>query len=372
MPWIAILSGLTTGQQRKEHGMEQGEGSRKGRHLTREERVVVERMSRGGRPPRDIAEVLGRHQRTIERELARGRVKHKDSEWRVKNVYSSDRGQDVHDLNATAKGPELKLGTNHELVAFVHQRIVEHKESPDVVTFRMREAAMEGAICTKTLYNYIDQGLIAGVSNETLWEKRQRRNRQKRTLQRRCKRPQTRQSIEKRPEHVEHREEFGHWEMDLVVGPTRGSNTALLTLVERKTRHLISRKLPDKSQASVLRALRAIEKDCGLKEFRKRFKSITVDNGSEFLDVEALQTSAFSRRQRTTLFYAHPYSSWERGSNENANRMIRRFIAKGRDIARFTHKAIQEVVRWINNYPRRILEFMTPNELFMNELKAIS
>jgi IS30 family transposase len=287
-------------------------------------------------------------------------------------VYSSDRGQDVHDLNATAKGPDLKLGANHELVEFVRDRIIEHKESPDVVAFRMREAGMEGAVCTKTLYNYIDQGLIEGVSNETLWEKRQRRNRPRRTLRRSRKHPGRRQSIEKRPEHVQQREEFGHWEIDLVVGPTGGSNAALLTLVERKTRHLICRKIADKSQASVLRALRAIESQFGARKFRSLFKSITADNGSEFLDVSSLQTSAFSGRQRTTVFYAHPYASWERGSNENANRIIRRFIAKGRDIARFTHKAIEELIHWINNYPRRILQFMTPLQLFRNESKAIA
>ena len=74
----------------------------------------------------------------------------------------------------------------------------------------------------------------------------------------------------------------------------------------------------------------------------------------------------------TILFYAHPYAAWERGSNENANRMIRRFIAKGRDLARFTHKAIQDVARWINNYPRRILHFMSPHALFTIELNAIA
>ena len=352
--------------------MEQRYCSRKGKHLTREERTVVERMSRGGRPPRDIAAVLGRHARTIQHELARGRVKHLDGELREMWVYSSDRGQDVHDLNATAKGPDLKLGSNRNLVEFVRKRIVEHKESPDVVAFRMREADMQGFVCTKTLYNYIDQGLIDGVSNQTLWEKRQRRNRPRRALQRHRKRPQPRQSIEKRPEHVERRERFGHWEMDLIAGPTDGSSAALLTLVERKTRHVICRKIPDKSQASVLRAIRAIEAQFGARLFRSLFQSITVDNGSEFLDVQTLQTSAFSRRQRTTLFYAHPYAAWERGSNENANRMIRRFIAKGRDIARFTHKTIQEVIQWINNYPRKLLSFMTPHTLFSTELKAVA
>lgn len=352
--------------------MEHGEDSRKGKHLTREERIVIERMSRGGRPPRDIAAVLGRHQRTIERELKRGRVKHLDYELRDIYVYSSDRGQDVHDLNATAKGAELKIGVNYELAEFVRSRIVDHKESPDVVAYRMKQAGMEESVCTKTLYNYIDKDVIPGVSNESLWEKRKRRKQRKKILRRVAKRISKGQSIERRPAEVETREAFGHWEMDLVAGPTNASNAALLTLVERKHRATIIRKLPNKSQASVLKALKGIEREHGTPRFRLIFKTITVDNGSEFLDFEALEASAFSKKQRTRIFYAHPFSSWERGSNENANRIIRRFIAKGRDIAHFTKQKTMEVQEWINDYPRRILDFMTPNELLEKELKAIA
>ncbi len=346
--------------------------NRKGKHLTKEERVVIEVMSRAGRPGRDIAVSLGRHQRTIERELARGCVNHLDSELRTKRVYSSDRGEDVRDLNATAKGPQLKLGANRDMVGYVQSRIVQHKESPAVVAFRMRKADMPGAVCTKTLYNYIDQGLINGVSNESLWEKRKRRKRHKCLTRRHRKAPGRRDSIEKRPEEVLMREQFGHREMDLIVGPTAGSNAALLTLVERKTRRLITHSLPDKTQDSVLHTLKRIERKYGPSRFREIFRSITVDNGTEFLDVEALKKSAFSRKQRTRIFYAHPYASWERGSNENANRMVRRFIAKGRDIATFTTTKIKQIERWINNYPRKILDFMSPNEVFINELKAIS
>jgi IS30 family transposase len=310
--------------------------------------------------------------RTIQRERKRGEVVHIDTELREVRVYSSDRGQDVHDLNATAKGPNLKLGSNYELVDFVRERILVNKESPDVVAFRMREADMPGAVCTKTLYNYIDQDLIDGVDNETLWEKRQRRKRPKRALRRSRNRPERRQSIEKRPPHVDLRQEFGHWEIDLIVGPIDASSEALLTLVERKTRQIICRKIPDKSQASVLRAIKAIEAHFGAKLFRSLFKTITADNGSEFLDVARLQTSAFSKRQRTTLFYAHPYASWERGSNENANRIIRRFIAKGRDIACFTYKYLKDIIRWINEYPRKLLDYSTPQQLFDNEMKAFA
>jgi transposase, IS30 family len=352
--------------------MELGERSRKGKHLTREERIVLERMSRGGYPPRDIAATLGRHRRTIERELERGRVKHLDYELRTTYVYSSDRGQDGHDLNATAKGPNLKLGCNREMAEFIRCRIVDHQEAPDVVAHRMPQADLGGVLCTKTLYNYIEQGLIPGVSNESLWEKRKRRKQRRRGVRRLAKRLSRGPSIEQRPAEADNREQFGHWEMDLVVGPTRGSNAALLTLVERKHRRLIVRKLPDKTQASVLVVLKGLERLYGPRRFRQIFKSITVDNGSEFLDVQALESSVFSQQQRTRIFYAHPYSSWERGSNENANRMLRRFVAKGRDIARFTLRRILEIEAWINDYPRRLLNFMAPSQLFTNELKAIS
>jgi len=345
--------------------------SRKGKHLNKEERVVIERMSMAGYPAMDIAGALDRDTRTIERELIKGCVEHLDSELRVKMAYSSDRGQDVHDLNATAKGPQLKLGKNKELVEFVRKRIVEHKESPAVVSFRMKKAGMTGAVCAKTLYSYIGEGLIAGVSNESLWEKRKRRNWSKRVLRRSKKMPGRRKSIENRPQEIEERKEFGHWEIDLVVGPA-GSKAALLTLAERKTRKLITRKVPNKKQLSILRVINAIEREKGAANFRKEFKSITADNGSEFLDVDSLQQSALSKKKRTSFFYAHPYSSWERGTNENINRIIRRFIAKGRKIETITRSTVQTIEDWINNYPRKILNFQTAQQDFENELQEIA
>jgi IS30 family transposase len=354
--------------------MEQGycsEESRKGKHLNEAERVIIERMSRTGYPVRDIATALGRHRRTIEREIVRGRVEHKDSEWRVRMVYSSDRGQDVHDLNATAKGPQLKLKTNRQMVSYVRSRIVDHRESPAVVAFRMRGAGMAGFVCTKTLYSYIDQGLIEGVCNESLWEKRQRSQRTRRAIRRARKTPTRRQSIEQRPEHIETRDLFGHWEIDLLVGPTK-TKAALMTLVERKTRKLIIRKLKDKTHAAVRLALNGIERKYGACRFRNMFKSITADNGSEFLDVDGMQNSVFSAAPRTSLFYAHPYASWERGTNENTNRIIRRFIAKGRKIETLSRGTIQTVENWINNYPRKIVGFKSPQQCFDHESHPVA
>jgi len=345
---------------------------RKGKHLTWDDRQTIEAMVKDGIPAVSIASMLGRSLRTIQRELKRGKVMRIDTELRKYETYSCERAQQDYDINATAKGLDLKLGSNRIMVEFISERILVHRESPDIVATRMKRMNMVDRVCTKTIYSYIDMGLIHGVTNETLWEKRKRLKRPTKKIRRAFKRLARSESIEKRPEHVENRDEFGHWEMDLVVGSQGGSGTVLLTIVERKTRHLITRKLPDKTQRSVHKALRSIEQEFGSVSFRKIFKTITVDNGSEFLDLDTLEKSAFSKKARTKIYYAHPYSSWERGTNENTNRIIRRFIAKGHDIAEFTRKRIKEIEQWINNYPRKILDYFSPSELFHNETLALT
>ncbi len=119
------------------------------------------------------------------------------------------------------------------------------------------------------------------------------------------------------------------------------------------------------------RAIHGIERSMGKEEaFNVVFKSIPADNGSELLDYAALEASVFGLAARIQLYYAHPYLSWERGSNENANRMIRRFIPRGSDIRKCTRTAIQEVENWINRSPRKILNFKTAEELFIQEITA--
>ena len=89
----------------------------------------------------------------------------------------------------------------------------------------------------------------------------------------------------------------------------------------------------------------------------------TCDNGCENLDFEGIERSVLAKQKRTTVYYAHPYSAWERGSNENANKLIRRFIPKGVDIGEFSHERIKMIEHWINNYPRRIFGGMSSNML---------
>lgn len=170
------------------------------------------------------------------------------------------------------------------------------------------------------------------------------------------------QNIEDRPPHILDRDEFGHWEMDTVVGGKGKSSSCLLVLTERCSRTELIRKLPDKTSASVSYALDLLELEIGSDNFRKIFKTITCDNGVEFLDCESIQRSVNDGEKRTELFYCHPYCSFERGSNENTNKLIRRFIPKGCDISFYSDKYIQFVEDWVNNYPRRIFNYLSSLE----------
>ena len=120
------------------------------------------------------------------------------------------------------------------------------------------------------------------------------------------------------------------------------------------TRKEIIIRLPNKTQRAVKRALDRLERREGT-QFKSKFKTITTDNGSEFLDFENLEQSCKRNEKRFKMYFAHPYSSWERGTNENANGIIRRFFPKGTDFSKVSLKRIQAVEDWMNNYPRKIL-----------------
>ena len=178
-------------------------------------------------------------------------------------------------------------------------------------------------------------------------------------------------SIEKRPLEVETREEFGHWEMDTVKGKRGVTKSCLLVLSERKTRMELIFKIANQGAAAVVEALDSLERKWG-EQFPIMFKTITVDNGVEFSDTEGIERSVFdNQKKRTSLFYCHAYSSWERGTNENINKMIRRHIPKGVDFDDKTDDDIIYVENWINSYPRRLFRFQTSKALFDAEMEKL-
>ena len=168
-------------------------------------------------------------------------------------------------------------------------------------------------------------------------------------------------SIEDRPTSIESREEPCHWEMDCVVGK---GTACLLVMTERLSRKELIFKLKAKKQEHVKEVIDRLEQRHASR-FSKMFKSITMDNGCEFLNQEALEASCLKNGlKRTICYYAHPYSAWERGSNEVANKLIRRFVPKGTNIGSLTKADLRRIEQWMNNYPRRMFKYRTANEIF--------
>lgn len=342
------------------------------KHLSQNDRIKMETMLNSGHKVVEVAEYLHVHRSTIYREIKRGEYTHRNSDYTEETRYSSDLGQKNHDWNAQGKGRNIKIGNDRPLAEYIEGKIIEDKYSPEAALAAAAESGIEftTSISVRTLYRYIDKGIFLKLTNKDLPVKGKRKKHNKRV--RVQKRASAGESIENRPDEVKDREIFGHWEMDTVKGKQGVTKSCMLVLTERKTRDEIIVKLPDQKAASVVEAIDRLERKWG-DMFTKVFRSITVDNGVEFSDYEGLERSVLHEgEKRTFAFYCHPYSSWERGSNENNNRLIRRHIPKGEDFDEKQDRDIEYIENWINNYPRGIFGFKTSAKLFEEEIRKLA
>ena len=331
--------------------------TRKQHYMTWEERQKLEVMHNSLRLSVSvIAKTLGFCRQTIYNELRLGSYIH-TCEWYDEERYSAQKAQQLHDWYQSGKGRPEKIGHDQELADFLEKKIRKEKFSPAAALAEARKAGFELRICTATLYSYIYKGLFRELTAADLWIGR--RSREKKPKEKRTPHPKL-PSIVDRPAPAADRSAYGHWEMDLIVG-RKGTSSVLLTLTERKTRREMIFKLPNRKAATIRGVFDKLERKLGKLLFRDVFRTITTDNGSEFLQYEELRRSVYGGT-RFAVYYCHSYAAWEKGTNENHNRMIRRFFPKGTDFGKITHKKVAAVERWMNNYPRRILGWLTPLE----------
>lgn len=312
--------------------------------------------------------------KTVYNEWNKGRYLHTNSDLTTEWRYSADKAQSITDKNVSNRGTMPKLLKDRKLAREIENNICNNGYSVEVTVNVMKQSGRmykyEQSVCTSTVYNAIDKGYFTHITNKDLPIRRNKKRHKKKAV-RVQKRDIAGTSIEDRPEDILTREEFGHWEMDSVIGARGKSKNTLLTIFERKTRQPIIYKQSDKSSASVVAALDAREKKMGDK-FYAVFKSITVDNGTEFADCEGIERSCiYPGKKRTQVYYCHPYCSSERGSNENGNRMIRRKIPKGTNFDNMSKKEIAQVQKWLENYPRRMFSYKSSKQLYMEEMKLL-
>lgn len=342
-----------------------------GKYITEAERYQIEILLKQKYTISQIAEILGHKYNTLYKEIKRGTVKQLDTLLAEHYVYKADYAQMLYNRNTSNRGRNLKIGSDYKLVHYIEDMVKNKHYSPEALLLHAQNnnIAFDTKLCYKTIYNYFDMKLFLNVSMKDLPTKRKKAEKKKRTstvaLNNRSGR-----SIEKRPEEIKERKQYGHWEMDTVVSAQGTGKSCLLVLSERMTREEIVIKIKNKKAASVVHALNMLERKLGSRKFREKFKTITCDNGVEFLDSAGIEKSRYTKGNRTTVYYCHPYSSYERGTNENINRMIRRFFPKGTNFDTVTSKQVEAVQDWINNYPRKILGGVSSRE-YINSLNLI-
>ncbi|WP_225742864.1 IS30 family transposase [Marinilactibacillus sp. Marseille-P9653] len=346
--------------------------ARKGKHLSYSERSQIAILKNENYSNRGIAKALGRVPQTINSEIHRGTItqlKRQKQNGKLYDYYSTNydpnAGQAAYDRLQLNCGRRPKWADSDAFIEWADDKLLREKWSPDVVVgFAKTHDLFDSSIipCTTTLYGWIDKGIMR-TKNIDLLEKLSRKPKDTSYRGRTNKRILG-QSIEQRPPEIDNRQTFGHWEIDTVVGNKVKTDSVLLTLVERQTRFEIILKLRGKDKESVDQAIQQLRLKAG-DTFSKVFKTITSDNGSEFVGLhEAL-------KETLEVYFSHPYASWERGTSENQNKFIRRFIPKGKAISHFSETQCLRIQQWMNDYPRKILGYKTPLDCFANALRLL-
>ena len=339
---------------------------KKGQHLTELERGKIAAWHLDGMSNRQIAKRIGVAPQTIHNEIKRGeltQVKKINGKSHYISKYNAEYAQNRYTLKRRNCHRKEKFPQVRAFLAYFIEQFKTSGFSPDAVVGHVHRQLLfssDEMVCTTTLYKYIDAQRLE-VRNIDLEMKTKRRPRKKRAPR---NRKSLGKSIEERPAIVDCREEFGHFEIDTVIGKQGGKETAILTMTERKTRFEIIRVIDAKDADSVTYAIKQLIQEYG-SLFPVIFRSITADNGSEFSQLSETLEGL------TEVYFTHPYTSCERGTNENHNRMIRRYIPKGESIDQYTRKYIEQIADKMNQLPRKILNYATPKELFEEAVQEI-
>lgn len=333
---------------------------KRGRHLTLADRGAIKYLHKLGYSNRAIARELNCSPTTIGNELRRGTAPRKSNRGRAPE-YSATRGQSEYQKNKSRCCRPHKVQTCERFVDWVSKQVRKHRWSLDAcVGYARRHKLFKDSemVCTKTLYNELWKGNLPISLFEVPVALKRRRNKHNISL----RKPPRGRSIDERPEISS--EDFGHWEGDTIIGKKKGKEAVILTLLEKKTNNFIAVRIPSKTSAAVNDAMAQIKAYFG-DLFSEVFKTITVDNGAEFDSFSEIESYG------TTVYYAHPYSSWERAQNERHNGLFREFVPKGTSIEQYSAEDILAFADELNARPRKRLGYATPEDLFDSLLDSI-
>lgn len=335
---------------------------KKGKHLTLEERVAIRVLWALKYSIRAIARMIGCSPSTVLNELRRGTPARKSNKGRAPG-YSEKRGEAVYKANRRDCHRRRKVMRCLRFIQWVLRQVREHKWSLDACCGYAklhRLFAPSEMVCSRTLYNWVWANLIPLKVMELPEALRRKTSKSKPHENKKL----FGKSISNRPSVADLRIEEGHWEGDTVVGKRNGKEAVIFSLLEKKTENYLAYRIRNKTSEAVMEAMRAIRADFG-DNFSKVFKTITVDNGSEFADFAKVEEWG------TEVFFAHPYTSWERPQNERHNGLLRAYFPKGVSLEKYSDEDVLSAADELNGRPRRKLGYRTPEELFEAFLDAI-
>lgn len=335
---------------------------KRGQHLGPEERGAIKALKKQGYGVRAISRAINCAPSTVSNELKRGTAPRKSNKGKAPE-YSPKRGEAAYKAHRANSRKPLKANSCKPFVAWVTKQVREHKWSLDACcgyAQRKHLFAENEMVCTHTLYNMAWAGLLPIQITELPEALKRKSRKTKNRENKKC----CGTSITERPEIAALRTEEGHWEGDTVVGKRAGQEAVILSLLEKKTETYLAIRIPGKTSEAVMEAMAVLRAEYG-EHFSQVFKTITVDNGSEFADFA--QVEAWGSQ----VFFAHPYTSWERAQNERHNGLLRAFVPKGVSIELFTDEDILVAADELNGRPRRKLGYCTPEELFESFLDSV-
>lgn len=310
--------------------------------LSLEERYILGLHKSKETPIPEIARILGRDRTTVWREIQRNRCHRTDNAYRPSKA------------NARAKS-RRSLSRRNLHHSKTQWKLVEEKLrefwSPEQISIRFRELDIF-EISHETIYRYIWNDKKHGGDLYLCLRQAYKLRRKRHNSRDSRGRKAGKRMIEDRPKHVEYRRKVGHWEIDTVMG--KGSKDCIVTIVERMSGYTLIGKLDDRTTETLnQRTITLIDKHID------RFETITADNGTEFNQYEHIE-----EKTGVLFYFANPYHSWERGTNENTNGLIRQYLPKGESMALLTQAKCNAIAKKLNQRPRKRLNGLTPEEVF--------
>ena len=355
------------------------------RHLTQKDRISIEILHTAGFKNSFIGAFVGKDRSNIGREINKNIIEIWDinstkSPYKEKKqinikYYSSEKAQKNAEEKKQRNRKKCKLDRYKNLrwsvVALLKEKNIDY--SPDVIANLSKEGKIKGAetsIGANAIYRAVKArkyGLtINDLPHGRGYFKKQNNNPHTQTKEISEKKKEI--SIEMMPKKIKNKETDTHFEGDSVVGIKKGTHQTLITLVNTASQFLFVRRSENKTGQATVETLDKLEEE--VPELSKIIESLLLDNGIEFSKIEEMMKSVKdSSKKRFQIYFTHPYASYERGCNENKNRLIRRYFKKGKLVESLTDEDILNIARKINNMPRKALGYKTPLEVFESNLK---